>query len=207
MTSGKRVIAFAAVVVAVVALSVYLTFFQEGDAAEPVASRPSATVTAAGQAPASPLATATGEPFDIYSYLPVTKEQLAAAADLAERFTATYGTFRYDEDPAAYAARVKVFTTGGLGEVLTRSLTSAGTVERNRADQVVSTGTARLKEIREVGATSVVFVITGTQELTTKNGKDTVTADYAVTVTRVGSDWRVYDLQPAGEGQEGDPQG
>ncbi len=74
---------------------------------EPAAGQaPAAAVTTSSRrsSPSTPLATASDAPFDVYAYLPMSKQQLAAAADLAERFTAEYGTFRHDEDPAAYAA-------------------------------------------------------------------------------------------------------
>jgi hypothetical protein len=208
MRTDRRVLLFAAVVAVMVAVGLYLTLQGTAEQEEPAAGRTAEATAVAGES-SRPLATATDKPFDIYDYLPVAKGQLAAAADLAERFTAVYGTFRYDEDPAAYAARVKMFTTGGLGDVLTRTLTSPGTVERNRDDQVVSQGTGKLKGIRTVERNSIVFIITGTEQRTTKSGSSAHTDDYAVTVTQVGSDWRVFDLQPATEGQDGDrePQG
>ncbi|MEU8245361.1 hypothetical protein [Nonomuraea sp. NPDC048916] len=203
----RRGLAFAAIVVVIAAVGLYLTMWPDsGDpAGEPAAD--SATTSAPAAPRNTPPVGASDAPFDIYSFLPMSKEQLAAAADLAERFTVAYGTFRYDEDPVAYADRVKVFTTADLGNVLARTLTSPGTVDRNRADEVVSTATARTKEIRSVEKTSVVFVVTGTQQITAKSGARQLTEDYAVTVSQMGTDWRVFDLQPAGDGQEGDTQG
>lgn len=208
-TGDKRGLAFAAIVVVIAAVGIYLTMWpssgdDDGDAGNPAAG---ATSAAPPTPRGTPLATASGAPFDVYSYLPMTKEQLAAAADLAERFTAAYGTFRYDEDPAVYADRVKVFTTADFGNMLARTLTSPGSVEQNRADEVVSTTTARLKSIRSVEKTSVVFVVTGTQQIAAKSGAKQLAADYAVTVSQMGTDWRVFDLQPAGEGQDGDSEG
>ncbi|WP_214327683.1 hypothetical protein [Nonomuraea sediminis] len=203
----KRGVAFAAIVVIVAAVGIYLTMWPSSD--DPSTEQPAAgrTTSSSAAPPSKPLATASGAPFDIYSYLPMSKQELAAAADLAERFTASYGTFRYDEDPAAYLARVKVFTTPELGNVLARTLTSPGTVEQNRADQVVATSTAKMKEIRQVSKTSVVFVVTGTQQLTAKSGTKQLADDYAVTVSEAGNDWRVFDMQPADDGQDGDTQG
>ncbi|WP_113700305.1 hypothetical protein [Nonomuraea lactucae] len=204
----KRGLAFAAIVVVIAAVGVYLTMWP--DSGRDAGDEPVPTATSSATAPparSTPLATASGAPFDIYSYLPMTKAQLAAAADLAERFTAAYGTFRFDEDPAAYADRVKAFATADLGNVLARTLTSPGTVERNRADEVVSTATARIKSIRSVEKTSVVFIVTGTQQIAAKSGGRQLAADYAVTVSQMGTDWRVFDLQPAGEGQDGDSEG
>jgi hypothetical protein len=202
----RRGVAFAAVVVIIAAVGLYLVLWPDPE--EPAAERvPSGVTTSAPVVESTPLATASDAPFDVYSYLPMSKEQLAAAADLAERFTAEYGTFRHDEDPAAYAARVKQYTTAELGDILTRTLTSPGTVERNRADEVVSTTTAVLKEIRQIDKTSVVFVVSGTQQLATKSGTRQLAEQYAVTVSQLGADWRVFELRPAGEGQDGDTEG
>ncbi|MEV0380768.1 hypothetical protein [Nonomuraea sp. NPDC050643] len=202
----RRGVAFAAIVVVIAAVGIYLTMWPDTpDQAEP----DSQAGRTAGPAVASstPLATASAAPFDVYSYLPMTKEQLAAAADLAERFTAAYGTFRYDEDPAAYADRVKVYTTPGLANTLTRTITSAGTVQQNRDDQVVSTATARLKEIRQIEKSSVVFLITATRQVAAKSGPKHVSEEYAVTVSQSASDWRIYDILPASAGQKGDETG
>ncbi|MFI6598888.1 hypothetical protein ACIBHX_21740 [Nonomuraea sp. NPDC050536] len=197
----KRGVAFAAIVVVVAAVGIYLTMWPTSD--DPSTEQPVAgPTTSSSVAPSKPLATASGAPFDIYSYLPMSKQELAAAADLAERFTASYGTFRYDEDPAAYLARIKVFTTPELGNVLAKTRTSVDT-----ADQVVATSTAKMKQIRQVSRTSVVFVVTGTQQLTGKSGTKQQADDYAVTVSEAGNDWRIFDIQPADDGQDGDTQG
>ncbi|TMR88653.1 hypothetical protein [Nonomuraea basaltis] len=200
----RRGVAFAAIVVVIAAVGIYLTMWPDAeDPAEPTpqTSRPTSLAIASS----TPLATASAAPFDVYNYLPMKKEQLAAAAELAERFTAVYGTFRYDEDPAAYAGRVKAYTTAELGNVLTRTITSAGTVEQNRNDEIVSTATARVKEIRQIEKTSIVFVVTGTRQVAAKSGAKQLTEDYAVTVSQLGTDWRIFDILPATEGQEGDP--
>ncbi|MEV1172423.1 hypothetical protein [Nonomuraea sp. NPDC049784] len=203
----RRGVAFAAIVVVIAAVGIYLTMWPDSgdDQAEP--QQESARVASAPPVSNTPLATASGAPFDVYSYLPMKKEQLAAAADVAERFTAAYGTFRYDEDPAAYAARVKAFTTPEFGNELTRTVTSAGTIEQNRNDQIVSTATARLKEIRQIEKSSIIFVITATRQVAAKSGDHATQEEYAVTVSQLGDDWRIFDIQPATEGQEGDTSG
>ncbi|WP_188192535.1 hypothetical protein [Nonomuraea sp. SYSU D8015] len=200
----RRGLAFAAIVVVIAAVGVYVTLWPgSADPAEPAPqqSRPTSVAVASS----TPLATASDAPFDVYDYLPMKKEHLAAAADLAQRFTAVYGTFRYDEDPAAYAERLKAYTTPELGEILGRTMTSAGTVEQNRDDEIVSTATARLKEIRQIDKTSIIFVVTGTRKVSAKSGDKLLNEDYAVTVRQSGTDWRIFDILPAAEGQEGDP--
>lgn len=200
----RRGLAFAAIAVVLAAVGLYLTVWSDPPEADPAEARPRPTTAAASS---TPLATASDAPFDVYAYLPMTKEQLAAAADLAERFTAEYGTFRFDEDPAAYAARLKAYTTAELANTLVRTMTSAGTVEQQRKDRTVSTATATLKEIRQVERTSIVFVVTANRKVEAASGNQVVSEDYAVTVSQLGSDWRIYDILPATEGQEGDTSG
>lgn len=216
-SGDKRGLVFAAIVAILAAVGIYLTIMNS-DSGEPAAEQvgasrttSSSSATKAGAttapSPSKPLATASAAPFDVYSYLPMTKQQLAAAADLAERFTAAYGTFSYSEDPAKHADRVALFTTSDLAVVLTRAITSPVTAQQNRDDEVVSQATAKMKEIRQVDRTSVVFVVVGTHQITAKSGKKTRVEEYAVTLTQSGSDWRVFDVQLAKEGQDGDPQG
>ncbi|MFC4122313.1 hypothetical protein [Nonomuraea zeae] len=202
----RRGVAFAAIVVVIAAVGIYLTMWPDSE--DPAQPAPDAgRATAAPAASSTPLATASAAPFDVYSYLPMKKEQLSAAADLAERFIAVYGTYRYDEDPAAYAGRVKVYTTAELANDLTRTVTSAGTIEQNRNDQIVSTATARLKEIRQIEKTSIVFVVTANRQVVAKSGDQQLTEEFAVTVSQLGADWRIFDIRPAIEGQDGDPAG
>ncbi|MEU4507985.1 hypothetical protein AB0G05_00685 [Nonomuraea wenchangensis] len=198
----RRGAAFAVIVVIIAAVGIYLMWADWGD--PPEQQSQAAPPTRVAIVTPTPLATASNAPFDVYDYLPMKKEQLAAAADLAERFTAVYGTFRYDEDAAAYAARLKAYTTPELGALLTRTVTSAGAIEQNRADELVSRATAKLKEIRQVGKGSIIFVVTGNRQVTAKSGDKLLTEEYAVTVSESGSDWRVFDIMPADEGQDGD---
>jgi hypothetical protein len=210
---NRRGLVFAALVVMLAAVGIYLTMGsgsgdEQRDSAEPagVGRTVLGSQEQVSAAAPRPSATASNAPFDVYSYLPMTKQELAAAADYAQRFTAEYGTFSYDEDPATYGSRLEGYTTNEFAEVLLRTVTSPGTVEANKADQVVSVGTARVKEIRQVNSASVVFVVVGTQNVTARSGTKERVEEYAVTLIEVGTDWRVHDLQPADSGQEGDDQ-
>lgn len=208
---NRRGVVFAVLVVLLAAVGIYLTMWPDADPGPELSGEPAGvtrTVASGQQAaePARPAATASNAPFDVYSYLPMTKQELAAAADYAQRFTAEYGTFGYDEDPAVYGDRLKGYTTEEFSGVLLRTVTSPGTIEANRADEVVSVGAARVREIRQIDNASVVFVVVGTQNVTARSGATQRTAEYAVTLIQVGAEWRVHDLQPADSGQEGDDQ-
>jgi hypothetical protein len=210
---NRRGLVFAVLVAMLAAVGIYLTMWPDsGDEQQSLAEPAGVSRTVLGSQeqaspePPRPSATASNAPFDVYSYLPMTKQELAAAADYAQRFTAEYGTFSYDEDPAVYGSRLEGYTTNEFADVLLRTVTSPGIVEANKADEVVSIGAARVKEIRQVNSASVVFVVVGTQNITAKSGVKERTDEYAVTLIEVGTDWRVHDLQPADSGQEGDDQ-
>jgi len=123
---------------------------------------------------------------------------------VARRFTASYATYRYDEDPVSYATRLKNFTTAEFGESLTRTVTAPALVARNKDDKVVSAGMAKVKTIRDMTYDSVVFVVTATAHLNASSGDKEQVDEYAVTVSRDGTVWRVYDMEPADAGQDGD---
>ncbi|MFC4058344.1 hypothetical protein ACFOWE_08565 [Planomonospora corallina] len=215
-SGGRRGVVFAVLVALLAAVGIYLTMWETGGGraveADPVGAGRTGAAPSAPPGPAvsaeppRPSATASDAPFDVYSYLPMTKQELSAAADYARRFAAEYGTYRHDEDPVAYSGRLRGYATAEFGEVLARARTSAGFAEANRADEVVSTGTATVREIRQIQDSSVVFVVACTERITARSGSREQAYEYAVTLVPVGSDWRVHDLQPADEGQEGDEQ-
>ncbi|GAA0378342.1 hypothetical protein GCM10009530_31200 [Microbispora corallina] len=204
-----KALAFAAAVLVLAAVGVYLTMSPpSGDdgGGQREQSLGAAAPTAAATTPAaapSQVATTPGT-FDVYAYLPLSREELGAAADLARRFTASYGTFQYGEDPAAFANRLKAFATVEFGAQLTRAMTDPALVSQNKADQVVSRGTAKVRTIRDVTANQVVLVVDALRHVTDRTGEKDQDDQYAVTVVKVGADWRVYDMEPADAGQDGD---
>lgn len=207
--NDRRGLVFAGVVVALAAVGIYLSMrpASGGSDGDERAGVPAVVSTAPAAPPsggASPGPAVSPGSFDIYGLLPFTREQVAQAADAARRFAVGYGTFRYDEDPASLAERLKGFTTAEFGAILARDVTTPVTVERNRTDQVISEGSARLKSIRDISEGSIVFVVTTLQHITAKSGPQELSADYAITLTQVGAEWRVFDMQPADSGQDGD---
>lgn len=206
----RRGLAFAGVVVALAAVGVYLTLRPPSPGQSGTGAAPERSAAVVTTGPAEPPAGSPGPrvspgSFDIYKYLPFTRDQIAAAADAAQRFAVSYATYRYDEDPVSYAERLKGFTTAELGTVLSRDVTTPALVEQNRAGEIVSSGSAKVKNIRDMAGGSIVFVVTVAQHITAKDGPQDRSSDYAVTLTQVGAEWKVFDMQPADLGQEGDP--
>ncbi|MFI9574749.1 hypothetical protein ACIG5D_25235 [Microbispora rosea] len=201
-------LAFAAAVAVLAAVGVYLTMSGPSGSSADDAQTREQSVVATSRAPAaarepSPVAT-TPAAFDVYAYLPLSREEIGAAADLARRFTEAYGTFSPGEDPAARADRLKRFATDEFAGQLTRTVTDPAVVEQNEADQVTSKGSAKVTTIRDMTADQVVFVVDSARHVTDKNGQKDVPERFAVTVIKAGTDWRVYDLQLADAGQDGD---
>ena len=206
LTDRQRKLLFAGIVVALAAVGVYLTLPNTASSKP----NPAATTTPPAAAPApatSPpgiSSTVSPDSFDIYRLLPFSQRDFATAADMVQRFTAAYGTYRYDEDPAAYGQRLRPFVTDELLTDLERSAATPGLVDQRKHDQAVATGSAVIDSIRDIEANSVIFVVTGKQQLGTAAGPSEDSKRYAVTATRDGGVWRVFAFEPADAGQAGD---
>ncbi|MFC9972726.1 hypothetical protein ACFVH6_17735 [Spirillospora sp. NPDC127200] len=207
-TDRQRKFLFGGLVVALTAVGVYLTVAAPDSEAERPTAPPSSAAPIPSTGPASPppgIATAV-EPgaFDIYRLLPFSNQEFATAAGIAQRFTAAYGTFRFDETPQAYLARLNGLVTDELRVELERGASAPGMLEERRRQQAVATGSATLDRVRTIEDNSIIFLVTGKQRLT-KGGKESDASEqYAVTVARNGGALRVYAFEPADAGQAGD---
>ena len=208
LTDRQRKLAFAGIVVALTAVGIYLTLPAAIESGAPATSR---TATPSAAAPAPPAtkppgisSTISPDNFDVYRLLPFSQKDFAAAADLAQRFAAAYGTYRYDEDPAAYGQRLRPLVTDQLLTDLERSAAAPGIVDERRREQVVAVGSATIDSIRDIESNSVIFLVTARQQLTKAEGQSEDVKRYAVTASRDGGTWRVYAFEPADAGQAGD---
>ena len=205
LTDRQRKLVFAGIIVALAAVGIYLTLPNTAES-RPNSAASTSPPTAPGPATSPPGISSTISPssFDIYRLLPFSQRDFATAADIAQRFTAAYGTYRYDEDPAAYGQRLRPFVTDALRTDLERGAATPGLIEERKRDQVVATGSAVIDSIRDIEANSVIFVVTGKQQLSTAAGPSEDSKSYAVTAARDGAVWRVYAFEPADAGQAGD---
>ncbi len=207
LSPGQQKAVFALVVVVLAALGYWLILpkvsHSHGQAqpsptpsvTEPVPSPPGSTPPTVTTSPAS-----TGG-VDIYSWLPFTQQDLAAAAAVTEKFLIDYNTYSYTETAAGYMARMNGLITTQLASTL-RGLYSQPGVAKVRIDQrQVSTGTAVINSIRAFGSSSLTFVVTGTQHLTTSKGTSSGSTQYAITVTGSGTSWQVSDIELSSVGQ------
>jgi hypothetical protein len=207
LSPGQQKAVFALVVVVLAALGYWLIVprVSHSRAEAQPSPNPSATQSVPSP-PASAPPTATTSPasasgVDIYSWLPFTQQDLAAAAAVTERFLVDYNTYSYTESAASYVGRMNGLITTQLASTL-RGLYSQPGVAKVRTDQrQVSTGTGVINSIRAFGASSLTFVATGTQHLTTSKGTSSGSAQYAITVTGSGSSWQVDNIELSSVGQ------
>jgi hypothetical protein len=207
LTDRRRKLLFAGLVVVLTAVGVYLTVAAPEPGDEPE-SRPSVTASAGPSGPASPppgIQTAVNPgDFDIYRLLPFSRQEFATAADMAQRFVAAYGTYRYDETPETFLSRLSGLATDDLEQRLAQGAATPGMLEQRRREQVVAQGSASLDQVRNIEDNSVIFLVTGTQKVT-RSGKESGDSEqYAVTVARDGGSLKVYAFAPADAGQAGD---
>jgi hypothetical protein len=207
LSPGQQKAVFALVVVVLAALGYWLIVprvshsngqAQPSPTPSPTASVPSPPASAPTAVTTSP-ASAGG--VDIYSWLPFTQQGLAAAAAVTQKFLVDYNTYSYTESAADYVARMNGLITTQEATTL-KGLYATPGVAKIRTDQKqVSTGTAAITALRTFGPSSLTFIATGTQHLTTAKGTSSGSAQYAVTVTGSGTSWQVSDIELSSVGQ------
>jgi hypothetical protein len=207
LSPGQQKAVFALVVIVLAALGYWLILpkVSHSRAEAQPSPNPSATQSVpsppASAPPAATTSPASASGVDIYSWLPFTQQDLAAAAAVTERFLVDYNTYSYTESAASYVGRMNGLITTQLASTL-RGLYSQPGVAKVRTDQrQVSTGTGVINSIRAFGASSLTFVATGTQHLTTSKGVSSGSAQYAITVTGSGSSWQVDNIELSSVGQ------
>ncbi|TDC82526.1 hypothetical protein [Actinomadura sp. 7K507] len=206
LNDRQRKLLFGGLVVVLAAVGIYLTIAAPESGPDGPDARPTGAPATTGPASPPPGIEGTVDPgeFDIYGLLPFDREEFANAGNLAQRFVAAYGTYRFDETPQAYTGRLSGLVTEELGAQLERDAATPGILEERRREQVVAESTATLDEVRNIEANSIVFVVSGRQKVTESGGESSDSKRYAVTVAREGGSLRVYAFQPADVGQAGD---
>jgi hypothetical protein len=208
LSPGQKKAVFAVVVVVLAALGYWLLVpkvdHPHGQA-QPAAS-PAPAATTPGSQPsqgASPLAGSASSAggVDIYSWLPFTQQGLAAAATVTEKFVVDYNTYTYTESADDYVARMNGLITTQLADTLRGLYSTPGVVTVRTGQKQVSAGTAVINSLRAFGASSLTFIVTGTQHLTTSKGTSSGSSQYAVTLTGSGTSWQVNDIELSSVGQ------
>ena len=208
LSPGQQKAVFAVVVVVLAALGYWLLLPKVSPShgqAQPAAS-PAPAATAPGSLPsqgASPPAgtASTAGGVDIYSWLPFTQQGLAAAAAVTEKFVVDYNTYTYTESADDYVGRMNGLITTQLADTLRGLYSTPGVVKVRTSQKQVSTGTAVIDSLRTFGPSSLTFIVTGTQHLTTSKGTSNGSSQYAVTLTGSGTSWQVNDIELSSVGQ------
>lgn len=207
--SAQRKAVFAVIVVALAALGVYMFMpgaLGAGHSTKPPATTHHAAARPAHAAPATsnpapaPASSASPSPPNIYGWLPFTPAELASAARVVTQFSDAYGTWSYSQNADAYVATMSNLIAPGLSQVLAQSYSVPGVAKVRTSEKQVSTGSAVIGSLRAYGASSMTFVVTITEKITDTAGRSQSSAQYAVTVSGVGSSWQVSDIELASQG-------
>jgi hypothetical protein len=132
--------------------------------------------------------------------LPFPPDAITQAAETAANFTAAYGTHRYDEPPTEYLRRLEPM----MSPIVERAATDPATLTQRQRTQEVSAGQAHAQRIRALGPTSVTFLVTATEHVTTAHADRHDTIRYALTLSRASRGWLVYGIDLAATGDSGD---
>ena len=215
LTRGQQRLLFVVVVLALVGLGIYLvsgrsTGGSPGAAASAPASTPqpsAGSATAAGVPPstvpaATPASTAGGA--EIYQWLPFTPADLSAAATTTVDFAADYATWSYTEDTTAYGAKLSGLASAQEAATLEYDYGTAGVAGPRSADKQVSTGSGTIDSISSFGSnpTSITFLVTISQRVSSTQPVKSLTGQYTVTVISSGNAWQVNDIELSGIGNQ-----
>jgi hypothetical protein len=209
LSPGQRKAVFALIVLVLAGLGVYLVMPAAHGASPPRAtpssraaaprSHPTATTSSAAGTGASP-APATGATPDIYQWLPFSESDLGSAASVVTQFSRDYGTWSYTQNASQYVATMNGLVTQELSQFVAEGYSVPAVASERTTDKQVSAGSAVINQLRAFGASSMTFVVTISQEITSTGGTSDVSGQYAVTVASSGSVWQVNDIELASAG-------
>ena len=221
LTPGRQRLLFVVVVLALVGLGFYLVSSRSSAGSPAAAPTPGSTTvapastgapatsgsTAAGVPPstvpaATPVSTAGGA--EIYQWLPFTAADLTAAAQTTVAFAGDYATWSYTEDAAAYGAKMSGLVTAQEAAALENDYGTSGVAGPRAADKQVSTGSGAIASISSFGSnpTSITFLVTISQQVSSTQPAKSMTGQYTVTVISSGNAWQVSDIELSGIGNQ-----
>jgi hypothetical protein len=202
LSRGQRNAVFALIVVVLAVLGYYLVVPAlthsrgPGQAAtSPTASSAAASTAPVSAAPATTAPAAVAGAVNIYSWLPFTQQDLAAAATVTVRFGVDYDTFAYTETASGYIGQMAGLVTGQLASTLRAAYQIPGVARLRTSQRQVSTGTATIDSLRAFGPSSLTFIVTAGQRLVSSHGTTSGSTQYAITVTGSGGSWQVSDIE------------
>jgi hypothetical protein len=217
LTPGRQRLVFVVVAIVLVGFGAFLIESRHsggtpsaGSSASPSASTPSPAGSPGDSVPpssvpaATPVSTTGGT--EIYQWLPFTAADLSAAAQATVTFAKDYSTWSYTESATAYAAKLTPLVTSTELATLTSGYSTSGMAGPRTQDKQVSTGSGTIDSISAFGTqptTSITFVVTINQQVTSTGPAKTESAQYAVTVASAGGTWQVNDIELSQLGNTG----
>ena len=210
LTPGQQRLVFVVVVLALAGLGIYLIQGRGSGGGTPAAApstsattpQQSASAASAASVPPStvpaptPASTAGGA--EIYQWLPFTPADLTAAAQATTSFAADYVTWSYQEDTAAYVAKMRGLVTTAALTAVEAGYGTPGVASQRTTDKQVSTGTGTIDSISSFGTssagTSITFLVTINQQVTSTQPTATTAPQYTVTVLSSGGAWQVSNI-------------
>jgi hypothetical protein len=202
LSRGQRNAVFALIVIVLAVLGYYLVVPAlthsrgHGQAAtSPAASSAAASTAPVPAAPATTAPAAVAGAVNIYSWLPFTQQDLAAAAAVTVRFSVDYDTFAYNETASGYVGQMAGLVTGQLASTLRAAYQIPGVAKLRTSQRQISTGTAAIDSLRAFGPSSLTFIVTAGQRLVSSHGTTSGSTQYAITVTGSGASWQVSDIE------------
>ena len=202
-SARQRKLVFASIVVVLIAFGAYLVWPKSS---APHASNPPSPPPATASSQPLPTPTQTGSStassqVNIYQWLPFTESELAKAAAVTTQFSAYYGTYSYSETTDEYVSRMSGLATSQLDGVLGNAYSTPGVATSRQQQKQVSSGTAVINSLRDFGGTSLTFVVTINQKITSTSGTNQQSQQYAVTVaSNGGGSWQVNNIELASAG-------
>jgi hypothetical protein len=198
LSRGQRNAVFALIVIVLAVLGYVLVVPALTHSRGP--GQAAASSTASGTAPVSAAPATTAPPavagaVNIYSWLPFTQQDLAAAAAVTVRFSVDYDTFAYTETASRYVGQMAGLVTGQLASTLRAAYQIPGVAKLRTSQRQVSTGTAAIDSLRAFGPSSLTFIVTVGQRLVSSHGTTSGSTQYAITVTGSGASWQVSDIE------------
>ena len=202
LSRGQRNAVFALIVIVLAVLGYYLVVpalthaHGHGQAAGSATTSGPATSTVPAPAPSATTAPPAGAGVvNIYSWLPFTQQDLAAAASVTVRFGVDYDTFTYAESASGYVGQMSGLITGQLAGTLRAAYQVPGVAKLRTSQKQVSTGTAAIDSLRAFGPSSLTFIVTAGQHLVSSQGTTSGSTQYAITLTGSGGSWQVSDIE------------
>jgi hypothetical protein len=230
LSSGQQRALFAAIVVVLVGLCIYL--IGPGGHSSPSSSGASTSPSAAAAASDTPpavvptsagTATASSNPSivsptsspsgtttvgkgqaNIYDWLPFSQSDLTSAAKTALAFGADYGTWSYTESGKAYVAKMNGLIAPEFAGTLEATYETPGVQSQRISQKQVSTGSAGITQLAAYGPGSITFDVSIAEKLTSTGGQRTDSTSYAITLVTSASGWVVNDIEYANAGNTGD---